>query len=175
RPRPRPPQELDEARRWEGVHDLRPLEGDVLRWGGLLLPNHPPYNAGAFRFELTFSHCHPLVPPRATLRTPIYHPAVGPDGRLCQPLTCAPRWRPSMRALHGGCWGGGGLWEAVGGSPDAPIVLQDLQQLLDRPDPRWALRPDLARELREEPEVFQQRAEEHTRRHAERRPDPPEP
>ncbi|KAM6321894.1 ubiquitin-conjugating enzyme E2 L5-like [Podargus strigoides] len=146
--------ELDEARRWEGVHDLRPLEGDVLRWGGLLLPNHPPYNAGAFRFELTFSHCHPLVPPRATLRTPIYHPAVGPDGRLCQPLTCAPRWRPSMRALH---------------------VLQDLQQLLDSPDPRWALRPDLARELREEPEVFQQRAEEHTRRHAERRPDPPEP
>lgn len=32
------PQELEEARRWEGVRDVRPLDGNVRRWGGLLLP-----------------------------------------------------------------------------------------------------------------------------------------
>ncbi|KAM6073557.1 ubiquitin/ISG15-conjugating enzyme E2 L6 isoform 2-T2 [Chlamydotis macqueenii] len=143
--------ELEEARRWGGARDLRPLDGNVLRWGGLLLPNNPPYNAGAFRFELTFSPHHPLEPPRATLRTNIYHPGVGLDGRICQPLTATERWVPTTRAVQ---------------------VLQDLLLLLDSPDPQRVLRPDLAQELQTQPEVFWCRAEEHTRRHAEPRPGP---
>ncbi|KAM9266748.1 ubiquitin/ISG15-conjugating enzyme E2 L6 [Cariama cristata] len=143
--------EMEEARRWGGARELRPLDGNVLRWEGLLLPNNPPYNVGAFRFELTFSPHHPLVPPRATLRTSIYHPGVDPDGCICQPLTCTEHWVPTTRAVQ---------------------VLQDLLLLLDNPDPQRVLRQDLARELQEQPEVFQQRAEEHTRRHAEQRPDP---
>ncbi|KAM7110181.1 ubiquitin-conjugating enzyme E2 L5-like [Ciconia maguari] len=147
--------ELEEARRWGGARELRPLEGDVRRWGGLLLPNNPPYNAGAFRFELTFSPRHPLAPPRATLRTSIYHPAVDAHGHVCQPLTSAQHWVPTTRATQ---------------------VLQDLLLLLDRPDPQRVLRPELARELREQPQLFRRRAEEHTRLHAESRPpDPPGP
>ncbi|NXL52782.1 UB2L5 enzyme, partial [Podilymbus podiceps] len=148
------PQELEEARRWDGACELRPLERDVRRWGGLLLPNNPLYSAGAFRFELTFSPRHPLEPPRATLCTSIYHPCVDPDGHVCQPLTSAQHWVPTTRAVQ---------------------VLQDLLLLLDSPDSPQVLRHDLARELREQPQVFQQRAEEHTRLHAERRPEPPEP
>ncbi|KAM6309033.1 ubiquitin-conjugating enzyme E2-18 kDa-like [Aegotheles albertisi] len=144
-----PPQELEESRLWGGVRDLRPVEGNVLRWGGLLLPNNPPYNVGAFRFELIFSPHHPLEPPRATLRTPIYHPAVDPEGRVCQPLTAPQHWAPTTRALQ---------------------VLQDLVLLLERPDPQRVLRPDLARELRDHPERFLRRAGDHARRHAESRP-----
>ncbi|XP_074904709.1 LOW QUALITY PROTEIN: ubiquitin-conjugating enzyme E2 L5-like [Buteo buteo] len=146
--------ELEEARQWDGARELRPLEGDLRRWGGLLLPNNPPYNAGAFRFELTFSPHHPLAPPRATLRTSIYHPGVDPDGRVCQPLTSTQHWVPTTRAVQ---------------------VLQDLLLLLDSPDPQRVLRQDLACELQHQPQVFWRRAEEHTRRHAERRPDPPGP
>ncbi|XP_027751304.1 ubiquitin-conjugating enzyme E2 L5-like isoform X2 [Empidonax traillii] len=147
--------ELEEVRRWEGARDVRPLDRNVLRWEGLLLPqNNPPYNAGAFRFELTFSPHHPLVPPRATLRTSIYHPSVDPEGRVCQPLTTHEHWAPTTRAVQ---------------------VLQDLLLLLDSPDPQRVLRPDLARELQEHPEEFWHRAREHTRLHAEPRPDPPGP
>ncbi|NXU62336.1 UB2L5 enzyme, partial [Horornis vulcanius] len=145
------PQELEEARRWEGARDVRPLDGNVRRWGGLLLPNKPPYNTGAFRFELTFSPNHPLEPPCATLRTPIYHPSVDPKGRVCQPLTTQVHWEPTTRAIQ---------------------VLQDLLLQLDSPDPQRVLRPDVARELQEHPEEFWRRAEEHTRLHAEPRPDP---
>ncbi|KAM4665982.1 ubiquitin/ISG15-conjugating enzyme E2 L6 [Amazona ochrocephala] len=141
--------ELEEARLWGGARELRPLDGSVLRWGGLLLPNNPPYNAGAFRFELTFSPHHPLSPPRARLCTSIYHPGVDAEGHVCQPLTSPQHWAPSTRATQ---------------------VLQDLLLLLDGPDPQRALRQDLARELRERPERFHRRAEEHTRRHAEPRP-----
>ncbi|NXH37227.1 UB2L5 enzyme, partial [Myiagra hebetior] len=112
--------------------------------------NNPPYNTGAFRFELTFSPNHPLEPPRVTLRTPIYHPGVDPEGRVCQPLTTHAHWDHTTRAIQ---------------------VLQDLLLQLDSPDPRRVLRPDVARELQERPEEFRRRAEEHTRLHAEPRPD----
>ncbi|XP_075281961.1 ubiquitin/ISG15-conjugating enzyme E2 L6 isoform X3 [Opisthocomus hoazin] len=143
--------ELEEARRWAGARELRPLEGDMRRWEGLLLPNNPPYNTGAFRFELTFAPNHPLSPPCATLCTSIYHPGVDPDGHVCQPLTSAQHWVPTTRAIQ---------------------VLQDLLLLLDSPDPQRVLRQDLARELQDQPEVFLRRAEEHTRHHAEQRPGP---
>ncbi|NXC78863.1 UB2L5 enzyme, partial [Anhinga anhinga] len=98
---------------------------------------------------------HPLVPPRVTLLTSIYHPGVDPEGRVCQPLTSTQHWVPTTRAFQ---------------------VLQDLLLLLDSPDPQRVLRQDLARELQEQPEVFWRRAEEHTRRYAERRsPEPPSP
>ncbi|NXS07303.1 UB2L5 enzyme, partial [Neodrepanis coruscans] len=118
------------------------------------LQNNPPYNAGAFRFELAFSSNHPLVPPSATLRTRIYHPGVDSEGRVCQPLTTRERWEPTTRAIQ---------------------VLQDLLLHLDSPDPQRMLRPDLARELQERPELFWHRAEEHVRLYAEPRPDTPGP
>ncbi|XP_025896022.1 ubiquitin-conjugating enzyme E2 L3-like [Nothoprocta perdicaria] len=141
--------ELQEARGCRGVRELRPLGGGLLCWEGLLLPEQPPYSAGAFRFELRFSPRHPLAPPRVTLRTPIRHPAVGADGRVCQPLTSPERWAPHVTALQ---------------------VLEELLLLLETPGAAGALRPELARELAAEPRRFGQRAEEHARRHAERRP-----
>lgn len=63
--------------------------------------NNPPYNAGAFRFKLTFSPHHPLVPPHATLCTRIYHPSVDTDGHVCQPLTSDQHWVPTTRAIQG--------------------------------------------------------------------------
>ncbi|NXR09154.1 UB2L5 enzyme, partial [Semnornis frantzii] len=114
--------------------------------------NNPPYNAGAFRFELTFSPQYPLSPPRATLCTSIYHPGVDTTGRVCQPLTSPQHWVATTSAIQ---------------------VLQDLLLLLDKPDTERVLRQDLSRELQQQPEVFWRRAEEHTRCHAEPRPDPP--
>ncbi|NWH98056.1 UB2L3 enzyme, partial [Tichodroma muraria] len=167
------PQELEEARRWKGVHDVRPLDGNVRRWGGLLLPNNPPYNTGAFRFELTFSPDHPLEPPCVTLRTPIYHPSVDLEGRVCQPLTTDVHWEPTTRAIQGGHRGDRATVLGVPPlTPLTPAVLQDLLLQLDSPDPQRVLRPDVARELQERPEEFRCRALEHTWLHAEPRPDP---
>ncbi|XP_072195238.1 ubiquitin-conjugating enzyme E2 L5-like [Excalfactoria chinensis] len=146
--------ELEEVRRWGGVRDLHLVDRDVRRWTGLLLPNNPPYNTGAFRFELAFSPHHPFEPPRVTLLTSIHHPGVGPDGTVCQPLTSPESWDPITCATH---------------------VLQDLLLLLDNPGTEQVLRPELARELSERPEAFLHQAEEHTRRYAEQRPDTPGP
>ncbi|NWI63929.1 UB2L5 enzyme, partial [Todus mexicanus] len=113
--------------------------------------NNPPYNAGAFRFELSFSPHHPLSPPHATLRTRIYPPGVDPAGGVCLPLTSARHWAPTTRAVQ---------------------VLQDLLLLIDHPDPQRVLRQDLARQLQLQPQEFWLRAEQETRCHAEPRPEP---
>ncbi|XP_062350882.1 ubiquitin/ISG15-conjugating enzyme E2 L6 isoform X2 [Cinclus cinclus] len=73
------------------------------------------------------------------------------EGRVCQPLTTHVHWEPTTRAIQ---------------------VLQDLLLQLDSPDPQRMLRLDVARELQERPEEFRRRAEEHSRLHAEPRPDP---
>lgn len=142
--------------------------------------NNPPYNMGAFRFELTFSPHHPLEPPRARLLTSIYHPGVSKDGHVCQPLTSLHCWQHTTRAVHGGCrgLGGAGVRRIRALTPPLtprvpPAVLQDLLLLLDHPDGERVMRLELARELGEQPETFWRRAEEHTRSHAEPRPQPP--
>uniref|UniRef100_A0A8V1A5S3 Ubiquitin conjugating enzyme E2 L6 n=1 Tax=Gallus gallus TaxID=9031 RepID=A0A8V1A5S3_CHICK len=113
--------ELEEVRRWGGVRDLQLVDRDVLRWRGLLLPNNPPYNAGAFRFELVFSPHYPLVPPRVTLLTGIHHPGVGPDGTVCQPIASPESWEPLTRITHGRCWGPG-VGDMASALADAPPV-----------------------------------------------------
>ncbi|XP_064020028.1 ubiquitin/ISG15-conjugating enzyme E2 L6 isoform X3 [Pogoniulus pusillus] len=82
----------------------------------------------------------------------IYHPGVDTTGRVCQPLTSAQHWVATTRAIQ---------------------VLQDLLLLLDNPDTERVLRQDLSHELHQQPDVFWHRAEEHTRCHAEPRPDTP--
>uniref|UniRef100_A0A8C2U1W4 UBC core domain-containing protein n=1 Tax=Coturnix japonica TaxID=93934 RepID=A0A8C2U1W4_COTJA len=130
-------------------------------------PNNPPYNTGAFRFELAFSPHHPFEPPRVTLLTSIHHPGVSPDGAVCQPLTSPESWEPGL---------GWGTWQAPSLMlPPCPAVLQDLLLLLDNPDTERVLRPELARELSERPESFLHQAQEHTRRYAEPRPDTSRP
>ncbi|XP_033371176.1 ubiquitin-conjugating enzyme E2 L5 isoform X1 [Parus major] len=146
--------ELEEARRWEGARDVRPLDGNVRRWGGLLLP--PP--AGAPMRHPPNSHLPPQRGPRGPrLPAPHLPHALGAHH------PCHPRWVPREQE------------HSAGGSPSdqrpAPAVLQDLLLQLDSPDPQRVLRPDLARELQERPEEFWRRAEEHTRLHAEPRPD----
>ncbi|KAF1403325.1 Ubiquitin-conjugating enzyme E2-18 kDa, partial [Spheniscus magellanicus] len=60
---------------------------------------------------------YPLTPPRATLRTSIYHPSVDPDGHVCQPLTSDQHWAPTTRAVQGGHLGDGGARSGRGCLP----------------------------------------------------------
>lgn len=103
--------------RWVSGLGRAPSHMDAVTKGAEMPPlsrqNNPPYNTGAFRFELTFSPHHPLEPPRATLRTPIHHPSVDLQGRVCQPLTTNAHWKPTTRAIQGGYRGDRGTVPGV--------------------------------------------------------------
>ena len=51
-------------------------ENNLLVWQGLLVPDAPPYNKGAFLIDLIFPPEYPFKPPKISFRTKIYHPNV---------------------------------------------------------------------------------------------------
>lgn len=61
----------------------------------------PPYNLKAFNLRINFPREYPLRPPTVTFTTPIYHPNVGPEGRVCLPIISNQHWKPHTKAYEG--------------------------------------------------------------------------
>ncbi|XP_061465630.1 ubiquitin/ISG15-conjugating enzyme E2 L6 isoform X2 [Rhineura floridana] len=143
--------ELDAIKR-SGFRCLRDIEVDVnnvFLWKGLLVPDDPPYNKGAFRIEISFPSEYPLKPPKVTFKTQIYHPNVDEKGQVCLPIISTENWTPSTKANQ---------------------VIQSLIMLVNRPEPDHPLRADLAEEFTKDHERFLSKAEEQTCKFSEKRP-----
>ncbi|KAJ6652619.1 hypothetical protein lerEdw1_011271 [Lerista edwardsae] len=143
--------ELDEIRR-SGFRCFRNLEADetsVLLWKGLLVPDEPPYNEGAFWIEIRFPCEYPLKPPKVIFKTKIYHPNVDEKGRVCLPIISNENWKPATKISH---------------------VIQALIMLVNKPEPAYPLRADLAEEFDKDKKRFLSKAEDHTRTFSEKRP-----
>ncbi|XP_019402703.1 PREDICTED: ubiquitin/ISG15-conjugating enzyme E2 L6, partial [Crocodylus porosus] len=144
-------QELDEMKR-SGSRCLQDIEVDdtnVLLWKGLLVPDSPPYNKGAFRIEISFPPEYPFKPPKITFKTKIYHPNVDEKGQVCLPIISAENWKPATKTDQ---------------------VIQALISLVNKPEPDHPLRADLADEFTQDPKRFMRNAEDHTRKFSEKRP-----
>ncbi|XP_015676033.1 ubiquitin-conjugating enzyme E2 L5 isoform X2 [Protobothrops mucrosquamatus] len=143
--------ELDAIKK-SGLQCFRDIQADVtniLLWKGLLLPDKPPYNKGAFWIEIEFPCEYPLKPPTVSFKTQIYHPNVDEEGKLCLPIISKTDWQPYTKIDQ---------------------VIQALIHLLNMPELQSPLRPDLAKEFAEDHETFLLRAEDHTSNFSEKRP-----
>ncbi|XP_053144919.1 ubiquitin/ISG15-conjugating enzyme E2 L6 [Hemicordylus capensis] len=143
--------ELDEIKR-SGFRCFQNIEVDetnVLLWKGLLVPDDPPYNKGAFRIEISFPCEYPFKPPKITFKTRIYHPNIDEKGQVCLPIISPEYWKPATRTDQ---------------------VIQALIMLVNKPEPAHPLRADLAEEFTKDYKRFLSNAEEHTRKFSEKRP-----
>uniref|UniRef100_A0A8C2RVY4 UBC core domain-containing protein n=1 Tax=Capra hircus TaxID=9925 RepID=A0A8C2RVY4_CAPHI len=70
-------------------------EANLLTWQGLIVPEHPPYDKGAFRIEINFPAEYPFKPPKITFKT-IYHPNIKEKGQVCLPVISAENWKPAL-------------------------------------------------------------------------------
>ena len=129
--------------------DIQVDETNVLRWQGLLVPDNPPYNKGAFRVEINFPPEYPFKPPKLTFLTKIYHPNVDEKGQVCLPIITAEHWKPATKTEQ---------------------VLAALVALIHAPEPEHPLRGDLAEEYLKHKPQFMKKAEEETVKFAEGRP-----
>ncbi|XP_057675634.1 ubiquitin-conjugating enzyme E2 L3-like isoform X1 [Corythoichthys intestinalis] len=144
-------QELEEIRQ-SGFREFRNIEVDesnILVWQGLIVPESPPYDKGAFRVEINFPSEYPFKPPRITFMTKIYHPNVDEKGHVCLAIISVENWKPATRTSQ---------------------VIQCLISLVNVPQPERPLRAELANEYTEHRAQFMKNAEEFTRRHGETRP-----
>ena len=68
--------ELQDIRK-AGLKSFRDIvvdESNILQWQGLLVPDVPPFNKGAFRIEIIFPAEYPFKPPKINFKTKIITP-----------------------------------------------------------------------------------------------------
>lgn len=143
--------ELTDIRK-SGIKAFREIqvdESNILTWQGLIVPENPPYNKGAFRIEINFPAEYPFKPPKITFRTKIYHPNIDEKGQVCLPIISADNWKPATKTDQ---------------------VIQALITLVNDPEPEHPLRADLAEEYSKDKKKFLKNADEFTRKHSEKRP-----
>jgi ubiquitin-conjugating enzyme E2 L3 len=124
-------------------------ESNILLWEGLICTDQPPYNKGAFRIDISFPAEYPFKPPKVTFKTKIYHPNIDEKGQVCLPIISPENWKPATKTDQ---------------------VIQALAALINDPEPEHPLRGDLAEEYTKDKKKFFKSAEEHTNKHAEKRP-----
>lgn len=67
-----------------GVY-VQPSKRDAFReWTGALFIRQPsnPFSGGVFKFLVSFPDGYPFDPPEARFATPVFHPAVSPEGQM---------------------------------------------------------------------------------------------
>ncbi|XP_023793322.1 ubiquitin-conjugating enzyme E2 L3 isoform X1 [Cyanistes caeruleus] len=144
-------EELEEIRKC-GMKNFRNIqvdEANLLTWQGLIVPDNPPYDKGAFRIEINFPAEYPFKPPKITFKTKIYHPNIDEKGQVCLPVISAENWKPATKTDQ---------------------VIQSLIALVNDPQPEHPLRADLAEEYSKDRKKFCKNAEEFTKKYGEKRP-----
>jgi len=130
--------------------DIKVDEANILQWQGLLVPENPPYNKGAFRIEITFPAEYPFKPPKILFRTKIYHPNIDEKGQVCLPIIQPENWKPATKTDQ---------------------VVQSLLDLISEPEPEHPLRAEIAEEYTKDRKKFLKNAEEFTKKNSEKRPE----
>ncbi|CAG7830170.1 unnamed protein product [Allacma fusca] len=129
--------------------DVQVDESNILYWVGLIVPDNPPYNKGAFKIEINYPAEYPFKPPKIIFKTKIYHPNIDEKGQVCLPIISAENWKPATKTEQ---------------------VIQALVALVNDPEPDHPLRADLAEEFVKDKRKFIKNAEDFTRKHSEKRP-----
>uniref|UniRef100_A0A672YKV5 E2 ubiquitin-conjugating enzyme n=1 Tax=Sphaeramia orbicularis TaxID=375764 RepID=A0A672YKV5_9TELE len=145
------PFELEDIRN-SGLKHFRNIlvdEANMLNWQGLIVPDSPPYDKGAFRIEIIYPAEYPFKPPKIIFKTKIYHPNIDEKGQVCLPIISVENWKPATKTSQ---------------------VIQNLINLVNLPQPDHSLRVDLAEEYTKDRAKFLKNAEEFTKKHSEKRP-----
>jgi len=133
----------------KNFRDIQVDEQNMLNWQGLIVPDNPPYNKGAFKIEINFPAEYPFKPPKINFKTKIYHPNIDEKGRVCLPIILPDNWKPATKTNQ---------------------VIKTLVALLNSPEPEHPLRNDLAEEFTNDKKKFLKNAEEFTKKFSEKRP-----
>uniref|UniRef100_A0A8C0S897 E2 ubiquitin-conjugating enzyme n=2 Tax=Canis lupus familiaris TaxID=9615 RepID=A0A8C0S897_CANLF len=86
--------ELEEIRKC-GMKNFRNIqvdEANLLTWQGLIVPDNPPYDKGAFRIKINFPGSLKII-----FKTEIYHRNIDEKGQVCLPVISAENWKPATK------------------------------------------------------------------------------
>ena len=111
-------------------------------------PAESPFAEGTYLLSVTLPDRYPFEPPRVRFLTPIYHPNIDHDGRIClDTLKMQPQgsWSPSI---------------------NINTVLLTIRMLMQSPNADDGLVPEITEEYKRDVGLWRRKALEHTRKNA---------
>jgi len=81
----------------EGIEGIDIIDTEnILNWKAIIQgPNESPFEGGQYSVEIFFGNNYPLKPPSVKFISPIFHPNVYLDGRICVDILQG-EWTPSQ-------------------------------------------------------------------------------
>jgi ubiquitin-conjugating enzyme E2 T len=126
-----------------------PVDDNMTRLQGQILgPTESPYENGIYNLSIDIPDRYPFEPPRIKFLTPIYHPNIDSDGRIClDTLKVQPHgsWTPSI---------------------NINTLLLTIRVLLSTPNADDGLVPDITEEYKRDKLLWFRKAREHTSENA---------
>jgi ubiquitin-conjugating enzyme E2 D/E len=118
-----------------------PVKDDLFEWSAVILgPEKTPYEGGIFYLDIHVPLNYPFKPPLINFKTKIYHPNINGAGNICLDILKS-QWSPAL---------------TIG------KILLSICSLLSDPNPSDPLVPDIANQLKNNPDIYIKTAKEWT-------------
>ena len=122
-----------------------PRGDNLYIWDATIIgPTESPYTGGLFKLEIHFPSDYPFKPPKVTFLTKIYHPNINSYGNICLDIL-KDQWSPALTVSK---------------------VLLSICSLLNDPNPKDPLVPDIAHLYEKDRAKYEENATLWTMRYA---------
>jgi len=122
-----------------------PINDNLFEWEAVLLgPTETPYEGGVFILNIHIPLDYPMKPPNILFKTKIYHPNINSTGAICLDILKS-NWSPSLTLSK---------------------LLLSICSLLNDPNCNDPLVPDIAKEYKNDYQLFIKNAKEWTQYYA---------